>query len=78
MTTNVFTIGQEIYIGNDHYEISRLTEKAVLLKTPKIDTLSGRKMRADWLPLKALVPFVSVVTNKPVPGMFDIASWFKK
>lgn len=71
-------IGQEISLGNSTYEVARLTEKAVLLRTPSIDLLSGRKMRADWLPLKALVPFVSVVTNKPVPGMFDLARWFKK
>jgi len=73
-----FTIGQEITLGITEYQVARLTEKAVLLKTPDIDVLSGRKMRSDWLPKKAIVPFVSAVTNKPVPGMYELARWFKK
>jgi hypothetical protein len=72
------TIGTEISLGNSHYVIARLTDKAVLLQTPKIEVLSGRRMRADWLPKKALVPFVSCVTNKPVPNMYDLARWFRK
>ncbi len=66
--TNTFTLGAIIKVGSNRYTVGKITEKAIMVHTPKDEVAALGIVAKYWLPKKGM---------KLVGESYQLAHWVK-